>query len=46
METDPVCKMLVDPETAEYKTEYKAKEYYFCSDGCKDQFVRNPKDYL
>ena len=46
METDPVCQMLVDPDTADCKTEYKGREYYFCSSGCKDQFVRNPKDYL
>lgn len=46
METDPVCKMLIDPDTAEYKREFKGQEYYFCSAGCKDQFVRNPKDHL
>ncbi len=46
METDPVCQMPVDIEMAEFKSEYRGKEYYFCSAGCYDKFNRDPKDYL
>lgn len=46
METDPVCQMPVEADMAEFKTEYRGKEYYFCSAGCYDQFTRDPKDFL
>ena len=46
MEIDPVCKMEVDPATAEWKTEYQAKAYYFCSPGCKRSFEKDPEKYL
>lgn len=46
METDPVCQMPVDPDMAEFKSEYREKEYYFCSSGCYDKFKRDPKDYV
>ena len=46
MEVDPVCEMPVDPEVAEFKTEYRGKDYYFCSAGCCDKFKRDQKDYV
>jgi Cu+-exporting ATPase len=46
MEIDPVCKMEVDPATAEWKSEYRGKMYYFCSPGCKRSFEKNPQKYL
>ena len=46
MEVDPVCEMPVDPDVAEFKTEYRGKEYYFCSAGCCDKFKRDQKDYV
>lgn len=46
MEIDPVCKMEVDPATAEWKSEYKGKMYYFCSPGCKRSFEKDPQKYL
>ncbi|MFN8387039.1 MAG: YHS domain-containing protein [Anaerolineales bacterium] len=46
MEIDPVCKMEVDPSTAEWKTEYKGKTYYFCAPGCKRSFEKDPEKYL
>ncbi len=46
MEIDPVCKMEVDPATAEWKTEYKGKTYYFCAPGCKRSFEKEPEKYL
>ena len=46
MEIDPVCKMEVDPATAEWKMEYKGKTYYFCAPGCKASFEKDPEKYL
>ncbi len=43
---DPVCGMEVDTATAQYKTVYKGRIYYFCSHQCKVEFERNPEYYL
>ncbi|MCJ2541004.1 MAG: YHS domain-containing protein, partial [Candidatus Thermoplasmatota archaeon] len=32
---DPICKMEVDPATAQWTSEHDGKTYYFCSPGCK-----------
>ena len=45
-ETDPVCKMLVTPETAAAKYDFEGKTYYFCNPGCKAKFAANPQKYL
>jgi Cu+-exporting ATPase len=46
MERDPVCGMMVDPKTAQWKSEYKRKIYYFCAPGCKTEFDKDPEMYL
>ena len=46
MVKDPVCGMMVDPEKAPAKTEYKGKTYYFCAPGCKVAFEKEPEKYL
>ncbi len=46
MQIDPVCGMQVDERTAQYKTEYKGKTYYFCAPGCKKAFESEPEKYL
>jgi YHS domain-containing protein len=43
---DPVCGMQVEPETAEWKTEYKGQTYYFCAPGCQRSFEKDPEKYL
>jgi YHS domain-containing protein len=43
---DPVCKMMVDPESAAAMSEYKGKKYYFCSRGCKVAFDKDPEKYI
>lgn len=43
---DPVCKMEVDPETAEWKSEHNGTTYYFCAPGCKTSFDKEPEKYL
>lgn len=44
MVKDVVCGMTVDPQTA-VKSEYKGQTYYFCSNGCKTQFDKDPDKY-
>lgn len=43
---DPVCGMSVDPQTTEYRAEYKGSTYFFCCDGCQSMFVADPEKYL
>lgn len=43
---DPVCKMLVMPETAAAEYEYDGTTYYFCNPGCKTRFQADPERYL
>ena len=38
MATDPICGMEVDEKTA-LSAEYEGKTYYFCSPGCREQFL-------
>src|SRR5688500_1024435 len=43
---DPVCKMLVTPETAAAEYEYNDSSYYSCNPGCKAKFAADPEKYL
>lgn len=45
MAIDPICKMNVNEDTAQYMSEYKGKTYYFCAPGCKKKFDENPAQY-
>lgn len=42
---DPVCNMEVEKVDL-LKADYKGKTYYFCSDKCKNQFVKSADEYL
>lgn len=42
---DPVCKMEVDEKT-QFKSVYKTKEYYFCSEECKRKFDELDKSVI
>lgn len=44
MTIDPVCGKEVNPENApaEY---FEGHEYFFCNQGCKDEFNRHPDRY-
>ncbi|ELR73472.1 putative adenylate/guanylate cyclase [Fulvivirga imtechensis AK7] len=39
---DPVCHMLVDPESEDFIWSYRNKDYFFCSPQCKELFMNNP----
>ena len=43
---DPVCGMSVKKEGAKFTYDYKSATYYFCSEGCKTEFSKNPEKYL
>ena len=42
---DVVCGMDIS-DASEYHSELKAKDYYFCSQGCKTKFDAAPEDYV
>jgi len=46
MAIDPVCHMEVDENTAQWKSEYLGKTYYFCAPGCKASFDKDPGKFL
>ena len=41
--TDPVCGMTVDPLTSTRTSTHGGQTYWFCSDGCKAEFDRDPE---
>jgi membrane fusion protein, copper/silver efflux system len=46
---DPVCAMNIDEDLANAAgnvREYKGKSYFFCSPECRDEFGKNPEQYL
>ena len=43
---DPVCGMMVDPQTAKHKAELHGKAYYFCCAKCHDRFVAEPRKFV
>lgn len=45
MAIDPICKMTVDEKTAQFKSKYEGRTYYFCAPGCKKKFDENPEEY-
>jgi YHS domain-containing protein len=42
---DPVCGMMVDPDSAAAHTSYESREIYFCSEDCKRAFQADPEVY-
>jgi Cu+-exporting ATPase len=45
MAVDLVCGMTVDKKTAPAKTTFEGKEYYFCTDHCKEAFAKDPRGF-
>jgi len=40
---DPVCGMPLKPEKIKFKTEFRGKVYYFCSEYCQRRFLERPR---
>ncbi|MBI1744889.1 YHS domain-containing protein [Candidatus Acetothermia bacterium] len=43
---DRVCGMMIDQDKAAATAQYKGKTYYFCAQGCKKQFEKEPEKYV
>jgi Cu+-exporting ATPase len=43
--TDPVCGMKIDSEKAAARETRQDKNYYFCSELCRDKFRAAPERY-
>lgn len=46
MVIDLVCKMEIDEKATGYSLKYEGEEYFFCSEGCLEEFKRRPMDYV
>jgi YHS domain-containing protein len=42
---DPVCGMKVDPDKTDLKASYQGKDYWFCAEACRREFMKNPQRY-
>lgn len=40
------CKMRVEEKKAAATYQYKGKNYYCCSVGCKNRLIENPEKYV
>jgi YHS domain-containing protein len=45
MVRDPVCLVQMDPDEAEFVTEYRGQTYYFDSEDCKEEFDADPSNF-
>ena len=43
--TDPVCGMTIQDIPTVPRTTHRGRTYVFCSNSCRDQFVREPDRY-
>ncbi|MCQ3977460.1 MAG: ABC transporter ATP-binding protein [Anaerolineae bacterium] len=46
MALDPVCGMSVDRESAPAHAAYDGRLFYFCAQGCRDEFLTAPEKFL
>ncbi len=42
---DPICGMEVGKDS-KFKSNYKGKDYYFCSASCKQSFDKSPEKHV
>ncbi|MGC2520653.1 MAG: YHS domain-containing protein, partial [Burkholderiales bacterium] len=42
---NPVCGIALDPAAAKHTVVYESTQYYFCCDGCKLEFEKEPARY-
>ena len=43
---NPVCQVPVSKTNPKHVIEYKGEMVYFCCDGCKVSFEKNPEQYI
>jgi P-type Cu+ transporter len=44
-DVDPVCNMDLSALHGKFAYDFEDETYYFCSELCKDRFVKEPKKY-
>lgn len=42
---DPVCKMVIDVDNAAAKIDHGEHAHFFCSETCKEEFLKDPKKF-
>lgn len=45
-EVDPVCRMGIDPDTAQAQLPFRDRLYHFCSFACAQKFAQDPESYI
>ncbi|MDZ5697861.1 heavy metal translocating P-type ATPase [Chelativorans sp. M5D2P16] len=43
---DPVCGMTVDPEAGKPTAQHEGRTFHFCSESCREKFVKDPGSYI
>lgn len=43
---DPVCGMRIKKREAAATLEHEGETYYFCSESCKEEFIKDPMKYM
>ncbi len=46
MPIDPVCRMMIEQNTAVASSDYQGKTYYFCAVACKEAFDEDPERFV
>lgn len=46
MPIDPVCRMMIEENTAVASSDYQGKTYYFCAIACKEMFEEDPERFV
>ena len=46
MEKDVVCEMELDSEMVRAYLDFEGRRYYFCSEGCRAEFMRHTTEYF
>ena len=42
---DPVCNMDLESHHGEFMYDFEDETYYFCSELCRDEFIKQPKKF-
>jgi len=43
---DPVCNMDLKSHHGEFMYDFEDETYYFCSEMCRDEFIKQPKKFV
>ena len=43
---DVVCGSNANPELCKFRERYKEQDYFFCSEACRNAFLKNPERHI